>query len=209
MPLYVPPGRAGHLWLRERLAVAEHAADLMEEKRRALLDEVGRLTHLAEATGRRWQSACAEAERWRLRAGLTGGERQFTVAAAFASAPSEARIVWRSTMGLAYPWEAECQLADPVDLTGLADSAALVAAAAAHREALAAGVAYGAAQRALDLVRAELDVTTRRQRAIERRWIPRLEARRHQVELQLEEREREDTVRARWARDRLEGGTRP
>ena len=49
-------------------------------------------------------------------------------------------------------------------------------AAAAHRSALSAAVRYAALQRAVLLVSAELAVTCARQRAVEKRWVPRLEA---------------------------------
>jgi vacuolar-type H+-ATPase subunit D/Vma8 len=41
-----------------------------------------------------------------------------------------------------------------------------------------------------------------RLRAIERRWVPRLEAALHEVEQRLEERERENVVRAKRAAQR-------
>ena len=43
VPLHVPPGRTGRLWLRERLVVAERAADVLEQKRRVLLTQSVRL----------------------------------------------------------------------------------------------------------------------------------------------------------------------
>jgi vacuolar-type H+-ATPase subunit D/Vma8 len=48
----------------------------------------------------------------------------------------------------------------------------------------------------------ELAETTRRERAIERRWIPEHEAALHRLELALDEREREEVARARWAAGR-------
>ena len=107
-------------------------------------------------------------------------------------------------MGLAYPVDAECLLPDQTRVGGVADTAALHYAVDAHRAALMAAVAHGAAQRAAELVSAELEATTRRLRAIERRWIPRLEAALREVGRRLDEREREDAVRARWAQERLE-----
>jgi V/A-type H+-transporting ATPase subunit D len=196
MPIRVPPGRTGRLWLRERLAVSDRAANLLEQKRQALLGETSRLRQLAEDTQGRWEAACRGAELWLLRAALVGGERQFDVAAAHVGGPAEARIVWRSTMGLAYPWEAACVPGPPVELDGFGDASALGFAAAAHRAALVVAVEHAAAARALDLVTRELEVTTRRLRAIERRWIPRLGAALHEVERRLEEQEREAVIRA-------------
>jgi V/A-type H+-transporting ATPase subunit D len=202
MPLGVPPGRMGRLWLRERLAVAARAADLLEQKRRALRGEAQRLGQLAEDTRTRWEETCREAETWLLRAAVVGGEGQLELVAAHLRGPSEARIVWRSTMGLAYPWEAECTLTQPVDVAGFGETSALGYAIDAHRIALVAAVEHAAAQCALDLVSKELEVTMHRLRAIERRWVPRLETALHEVEQRLEEREREDVVRARRAAQR-------
>jgi V/A-type H+-transporting ATPase subunit D len=208
MPLHVPPGRTGRLWLRERLVVAERAADVLEQKRRVLRALSVRLRRQAEETRGTWEDACRLAETWQLRAALVGGEDQVQAASSYLAGPPEARIVWRSTMGLAYPADAECLLPDTASLGGVAETAALRYAADAHRAALLAAVAHGAAQRAADLVTNELDATTRRLRAIERRWIPRLETALREVGRRLDEREREDAVRARWAQQRLEAAGR-
>lgn len=208
MPLRIPPGRAGRLWLRERLAVADRAADVLEQKRRVLLEQSRRLRQLAEETHGTWEDACRLADTWHLRAALVGGEDQFHAAAAGVAGPAEARIAWRSAMGLAYPADAECLLPAAVSVAGIADTAALHYAAEAHRAALVAAVAHGAAQRAADLVTNELEATTRRLRAIERRWIPGLETGLREVGKRLDEREREDAVRARWAQERLEAAGR-
>lgn len=199
MPIRVPPGRTGRLWLWERLAVADRAADLLAQKRQALLQEISRLKQLATDTRARWEAACRDADRWWLRAALVGGERQAQVAAAHVGAPAEARVVWRSTMGLAYPWEAECLPGRAGDLTGFGDTSAFAYAAEAYRVALVAAVEHAAAARAFDLVVDELEVTTRRLRAIERRWIPRLGVALHAVEQRLEEEEREGAIRTRLA----------
>jgi V/A-type H+-transporting ATPase subunit D len=196
MPIRVPPGRTGRLWLRERLVIAGRAADLLEQKRQALLQETSRLRQLVEDTRDRWEAACGEADQWLLRAALVGGERQFEVAAAHLGQASEARVVWRSTMGLAYPSEADCLLGPAVGLAGFGDASALGYAVEAHRVALAVAVEYASAERALELVASELEVTTRRLRAIDRRWVPRLGAALHEVEQRLEEQEREAVI---WA----------
>jgi V/A-type H+-transporting ATPase subunit D len=204
VPLRVPPGRTGRLWLRERVAVANRAADVLEEKRRVLLRASLGLREQADETRRRWEVSCRLAETWHLRAALVGGERQFHAASAYSHRPAEARIAWRVTMGLAYPGGAECLLGDTVDMASLGDTAALHFDAEAHRSALEAAVAYAAAQRAADLISSELELTTHRLRAIERRWIPRLETALREVGKRLDEREREEVVRARWAQARLE-----
>lgn len=202
IPLRVPPGRTGRLWLRERLAVANRAADVLDEKRRVLLETSRRLHAQADETRERWEQACSLAETWHLRTALLGGTRQLAAAAAYVRQPAEARIAWRSTMGLTYPGGAACLLPDTAVVAGLGNTAALYFAVDAHRVALEAAVAHGSAQRAADLVAQELEVTTRRLWAIQRRWIPRLEDALRETGRRLEEREREEIVRSRWAQAR-------
>jgi vacuolar-type H+-ATPase subunit D/Vma8 len=74
-------------------------------------------------------------------------------------------------------------------------------AAAAHRSALSAAVRHAALQRAVLLVSAELAATRARQRAVERRWVPRLEGELLAIRRQLDEQELEEGLRLRWAAD--------
>ena len=82
-------------------------------------------------------------------------------------------------------------------------------AAAAHRSALAAAVRYAAAARAVLLMSAELAVTRIRARAVEKRWIPRLEDELLAIRRRLDEQELEEGLRLRWAADWNERITGP
>ncbi|MCU0265926.1 MAG: hypothetical protein MUC45_07385, partial [Actinomycetia bacterium] len=75
---------------------------------------------------------------------------------------------------------------------------------AAVAEAVAAAVQHAVARNAQQIVAAEKAVTQRRLRAIEDRWIPRLERALERVEVELEEFERADGVRLRRAASRRE-----
>ncbi|NIR58560.1 MAG: hypothetical protein GWO02_03100, partial [Gammaproteobacteria bacterium] len=77
---------------------------------------------------------------------------------------------------------------------------------AAHHEALEAAVLHGVAARAVAVLKAELAATRSRQRAIENRWVPRLEEGLRTLETQLDELDREENVRLRWAATRLKDG---
>ncbi|HET9324865.1 MAG TPA: V-type ATP synthase subunit D, partial [Gaiellaceae bacterium] len=77
-------------------------------------------------------------------------------------------------------------------------SAALAYAAEAHRRALEAAAGLGAAELAHDLTARELRTTTQRLRALERRWIPEHERVLREVELALDESDREEAARVRW-----------
>ena len=46
MPIRVPPGRAGRLWLQRRLEIARGGVEVLHEKRQALLREQQRLSTL-------------------------------------------------------------------------------------------------------------------------------------------------------------------
>jgi V/A-type H+-transporting ATPase subunit D len=191
-----PPGRAGRLWLRKRLEIARRGSDLLDRKLRILRREQERLALLVQRTGEEWQRTCGDAETWLLRAALLGGQRALRLAGD--GAPAEVTVVWAETMGIHYPVQATC--APPGDRGPLAPrSAALGQAASAHRTALAAALRHAAATAAARTVDDEVAVTRQRLRAIEDRWIPRLQAALAEVELTLDEQERADGVRLRRA----------
>ena len=201
--LRVPPGRAGRLWLEGRLAVARRAANLLERKLRVLRQERERLAALHEQTAIAWEQSCVEAETWLLRAALLGG--QAAIRHAIPRRPAEVRITWATTMGVRYPADARCALppGDDEDGGGTGpDNAALTPTADAYRSALAAAARHAAARAALRTIDDELLATRRRVRAIEHRWIPRLESTLARIRLALEEEERAEGLRLRWARER-------
>lgn len=192
----VPPGRAGRLWLRGRLATAERALDLLDRKLRILRRERERLDLLAGRTGEELERTCGEAQTWLLRAGLVGGQRDLRLAGG--GPPAEVRIAWRDTMGVHYPAEASVSLPDPVPPPP-ACTAALAPAAAAYRAALAAAVSHAAATEAVRLVAGEAAATQQRLRGIQDRWIPRLRTALADLELSLDELEQSDNARLRRA----------
>ncbi len=204
MPLRMPPGRTGHLWLRERLEVARRASNVLEEKARALAAEERRLRVLERRSRREWEEAWELASRWLLRSTLLGGRRELSLARAHQVEQIDVRIRWGSNMGATYPTEARCTLPDESAATLPSGGSALHFATLAHRDAASAAVRHAANRRALEVVRRELSAASRRQRAIERRWIPRLASALERLELSLAEQEREDTVRAKWVADRNE-----
>jgi V/A-type H+-transporting ATPase subunit D len=190
-----PPGRAGRPWLARRLAIARRGAELLDDKYRALLREQRRLQPLAAATRAEWEREAQAAERWLARAAVLGGRR----ALAAAAAPRlDVGVRWRTILGVACPVEGEVAGPPPPDVPALGGGAALVEAAAAHRRAAAAAIRLSVLEGALRRVDSELRATVLRRNAIERRWIPAHEAALAQLELSLEELEREDGARVRW-----------
>lgn len=202
--LRVPPGRAGRLWLLHRLGVARRGADLLGQKLRILHDEERRRALRARQTEQAWVTAARAAETWLLRAALLDGQRVTRLT----TAPPAARVelTWTDVMGTRYPDRATCLLpAGPAaGLPTAAGGPAWEPARAAVAEAVAAAVQHAVACNAQQIVAAEKAVTQRRLRAIEDRWIPRLERALERVEVELEEFERADGVRLRRAAARRE-----
>ena len=192
----VPPGRAGRSWLRRRLATAERGREQIDRKLRILFPEQQRLRTQAEQHRAEWVSACADADRWLLRAALLGGQDGLRDASTLQPVTVEVR--WSTAMGLSYPSGAELSPArDDVSLPVV--NAAISPAAAAFRRALLAGVRTAAAEEAVRRLDAEIAVTRRRLRALDKRWLPRLRDELVRLELTLEQTEQEDTLRLRRA----------
>ena len=188
-----PTGRAGRLALIRRLDTARAGLDLLERKRRILAGELARLQLLTERTGTAWRAAAGDADRWLARSReLDGAE---LLAAAVPDTPARVEVEERVAMGVRYPHDAR---AVPPPQPRLSGSSALVLAATAHREALTAAARHAAAERAKALVASELEATSARRRALDRRWIPRLSGQLHRLALHLDELEREEAVRRRW-----------
>ena len=80
-----------------------------------------------------------------------------------------------------------------------AANAALLTAAERFRTALSAGVRLAALDEALRRVEAEIGVTRRRLRALDKRWLPWLQDALATIELALEHAEQEDGMRLRRA----------
>ena len=88
-------------------------------------------------------------------------------------------------MGVRHPASPACLIPAPVTW----DGPVLTRTRQAHAAALAAAVQYAAAAEALHVIQAEVLATRHRLRAIEDRWIPRLERALAEVTLALEEQE--------------------
>ena len=192
----VPPGRAGRLWLRGRLATAERGLDLLDRKLTILRREHERLQLLERRTGEELERTWRDAERWLLRAAVLGGQRGLRLAAG--GQPAGVTVAWRDTMGIRYPADATCDLPEPPP-PPVAGTAALGPATDAHRAVLAAAVAHAAATTAVRLLGEEVTATRQRVRAVQDRWIPRLQAALAELELSLDELEQADNARLRRA----------
>lgn len=184
------------MWLQRRLAVAERGADLLDLKLRLLHAERQRLSLQASRSGEAWQAAVREANRWLVRGALLGGQRGIRLAAREATADVE--VTWGYLMGVRYPAGVRCTPA-PEEPGAAPPESALAVARDAHRRAVEAAVTHAAAEAAVRVLEAEEAATRRRLRAIEDRWMPRLQEALVQVQLGLEEQEHAEGVQLRWA----------
>ena len=202
----VPPGRAGRLWLLGRLRTGRVAASLLDRKLTILRAEQERLRIHAERTAARWRECWREADRWAARAAVMGT----AVREARLYRPAgltEVTITWTASMGVRYPVETRCRFSGHSGTDRGPGTAALVETERAFRAATEAAAAHAAAQAAVDTIDREAALTRRRLRAINDRWLPRLESALATINRELDELEREGIFRLRWARAGPEEGS--
>jgi V/A-type H+-transporting ATPase subunit D len=178
--------------------VATRGADVLDQKRRTLLHQQQLLsTRRAEAAAA-WERQAAEAATSYDRAAAIAGARRLRLAALHRESRAEVELEWRKALGAVVPVDATVELGGPPDFVALGGGSSVALAARAHADALVAAAAFAVARAAHEVVSAELAATTRRLRAIERRWIPEHQAALHKLELSLDQSELEDAIRVRW-----------
>jgi V/A-type H+-transporting ATPase subunit D len=196
-PRGLPAGRAGRIWLLDRLRTAERAVELLDHKLTLLRTWERQAQRASEQAEAAWTEQCRQAETWQTRALMLGGQRALRVVGA--APPAEVRVGWRTSMGLHVPSEGGCRFTDPPATSPTPSSTALVLAAEAHRAALTSAVQSAVARAALAAVRSEIALTSRRRRAIQNSRIPTLTRCLATIEMALDELERGDAARLRWA----------
>jgi V/A-type H+/Na+-transporting ATPase subunit D len=187
----VPPGRTGRLWLLRRLQTARSGSALLDRKLHILHLEQDRLRAEERRTRREWESSCATADLWLLRAALLAGRRAIELATS--RVPAEVTVHYGLAAGTRYPSEVTCTTPEPESF----DSPTIAVARKACREAACAAARHAAAAQAVRIIDTEAGATRYRLRAIERRWIPRLERALTEVDQGLEEQEHADGIRLR------------
>ncbi len=194
MLVRAPKGRAGRVWLQDRVAVARRACDLLQHKQKLLQREHRRLTELVARTGAEWTRAASTAQLLSCRA-LVGGDSDELRRAVGRAVPADVSIEWVNGAGVRYPGMTTVR-AGPVPACA---GPVLLEAGRACSDALELAVRHAAAATAVDRVERELAVTVRRLRAVRDRWLPELEDALRALDLALEEVEREETTRLRRA----------
>lgn len=193
----LPPGRAGRTWLSRRLLTARHGASLLDRKLRILRPERDRFRAAAEAAALHWAQVLDGAEQWALRASLLAGNG--ALRPPYDGTPALVDLQWSAVMGARYPSGARLDLPSRPPGAALPASSAVVCATAAYRDALAAAVDAAVALGAARVLDDELAATRFRLRAVQDRWIPRLETAASALDLALAEAEGADAVRLRLA----------
>ena len=199
--LHVPPGRAGQLWLVHRLLVAARGVDLLDHKLRILRDERVRRSLGEERTRAAWDAAVRDADLWQRRLAQLGGQRALRLGRS--PRPAELEVRWDQVVGVRYPAFADVSVPDgPDGPTGPSGSAVLTETRRRMGVAVVAAAQQAAALAALRTLEAQETATRRRLRSIRTRYLPLLETTLSAVEVSLEEDERSDILRLRWAADR-------
>jgi V/A-type H+/Na+-transporting ATPase subunit D len=198
MALRIPPGRAGRTWLLDRLEIARRGAALLDTKRAALLREQKRVRAEAVAARRAWEEAAAKASLWSARAALLDGAERLELLTRHVDGQAAVQLRRSNVMGAWIPSAERIAVPDAPPLSALGGSSALVIAARACREATYAAVRCAVAERADAELSFELGRAARRLRALEERWIPQHEQALAQLELTLDESQREQAARVRW-----------
>jgi V/A-type H+/Na+-transporting ATPase subunit D len=208
MPPRIPPGRAGRTWLVDRLQIARRGAELLDRKRQALLHEQARVRAEADAARGAWREAVAHAELWSARAKLLDGAGRLDVLSRHVHERATIELSWSNLMGAHLPSASQVAVPDPPALSALGASSAAVIAARTYCEAARAAARYAVAARAHLELSAELARATRRLRALQTRWIPQHELALAQLDLVLDESQREQAARVRWLIRRRPGADR-
>ncbi|GAA1538877.1 hypothetical protein GCM10009827_067600 [Dactylosporangium maewongense] len=192
---HVPVGRSGLLWLRHRLEVTRHGSSVLRRKLTLLAAEHDRLRRRHAETARDWTAADAAARGRLERAVLLDGLEAIDAAAEMP--PAEVCVPWTAVMGVRCPGEPSVLIPPRPAQLPAPGGAALSQAEAAYRAAALAAVRHAAADAALAAVESEMAATRRRVRALDRHWIPALEAALAARTLQLAELEAADLTRRR------------
>lgn len=187
---------AGRLRLMARLQLARHGVDLLHSKEEALQRERTRLEGHVSRTNRQWVQTCGDAAGWLLRCRALGASGELEAIMERGPDPATVTAHWQTSMGVTYPGAIDCEVgSDPV----VHSTAALRPTIDAYALALRAGAEHASTTAALRRLDRELADTRRRRRAIEQRLVPRLEVALRDLDLSLDERDREEALRVHIA----------
>ena len=192
----MPPGRAGRLWLERRIGVARRAADVLDRRLRILGAHQARLEADAGRADADWRGRHTEAATWLLRTAVLGHRRGIRAAAADRP-EAEIELGRQVVAGVAYQVLVRFTAGDRAPSAAPVATAAADPAARACAAALEAAIRYALTDAAARAVRKEAEQTRLRRRAVEDRWLPRLEEQLHTLRAELDEQERAEATSRR------------
>jgi len=201
MTTHSTTSRAARLRLIGRLDLARHASELLHGKEQALQRERVRLEGYADRARRDWAESCEDGATWLQRARCLGASNELAELSERGPRPAAVTIEWQTSMGITYPGDVDCL---PAHQTGLSSTAALQPTVDAFHRALRCAATHASTSAALARLDSELAATRRRRRAIADRLIPTLEGELVDLELHLDEQDREEALRVHLARGQRE-----
>jgi vacuolar-type H+-ATPase subunit D/Vma8 len=201
MTTHSTTSRAARLRLIGRLDLARHASELLHGKEQALQRERVRLEGHADRARRDWAESCEDGATWLQRARCLGASNELAELSERGPRPAAVTIEWQTSMGITYPGDVDCL---PAHQTGLSSTAALQPTVDAFHRALRCAATHASTSAALARLDSELAATRRRRRAIADRLIPTLEGELVDLELHLDEQDREEALRVHLARGQRE-----
>jgi len=181
----------------KRLEVAQRGAEVLDRKRQALLREQRRVRAEAEQARAEWQKAAAQVALWSVRAAFLDGPGRLELLARHVQDPAAIDVSWSNLMGARLPAAQTVVLPELPLVSALGGSTAAAFLARACSDGTRAAARAAAADRAETEIAAELGRTARRLRALRQRWIPQHERALAQLDLVLDETQREEAVHAR------------
>ena len=199
----VAPTRSNLIRVKKDLQFAREGYEILDRKREALTTELVRVAHEADAFQREVWALLATAYNALERAQLTLGSDRVEWAALAAGKTVDAHLKYRGIMGVAIPViEARGEPEEMLySLSGT--NAALDEASAAFREVVMRMPQLSMLVTTVWRLAGELRKTQRRVNALQHIFIPAYEATVAFIISSLEEREREETFRLKWLKNKL------
>ena len=192
------------LRLKNRMRLAERGHNLLKEKRDSLIMEFFNAIAEIKEARQAVESALAEAFSSLTQAKMIMGPARVIEFAYASKVQTEISIATRSMMGVRVPVLSVEQHVPELPYSLPDSSARLDTMSIKFREALKSLVRLAEIESTVKRLALEIERTKRRVSALETVVIPRLDATARFVKLALEEREREDFIRLKIIRDRMQ-----
>lgn len=202
------PTRAELLALKRRIKLAEQGLQVLKMKREVLIIEMVRIVRLAKEIRKALEPARRRAEHTLAVAEMMEGSFGVTVAAVSVEDVPQVRSQRRSVMGLWLPVYEGVSLQKNLFERGyglLGTTSVIDEAAEAYESLVMQLVELAEHEGAVRRILVELDKTSRRVNAIEKRVLPDLKAAKDRIEQRREELEREEFSRLFFIKKRKAG----